>query len=78
MHIDSVTPPRAATPSPPKPTPEPNPKPSVDCDSHYPTVCIPDVPYDLDCPDVPYHDFAVPGADPDGFDGDNDGIGCES
>ncbi len=48
------------------------------CDSSYPTVCIPPPPPDLDCPEIPYQDFAVTGSDPHGFDGDRDGIGCES
>jgi hypothetical protein len=49
------------------------------CDPSYPGVCIPPGPPDLDCPDVPFARFTVIGADPHGFDGnDNDGIGCES
>jgi endonuclease YncB( thermonuclease family) len=49
------------------------------CDASYPTVCIPPPPPDLDCKDVPYHNFKVLPPDPHGFDGrDNDGIGCES
>jgi hypothetical protein len=48
------------------------------CDPSYPTVCIPPAPPDLDCPEVPYTDFTVVGADPHGFDGDGDGVGCES
>jgi hypothetical protein len=47
------------------------------CHPSYPTVCIPGGP-DLDCDDVPYNDFRVEGADPHGFDRDNDGSGCES
>jgi hypothetical protein len=47
------------------------------CDPSYPTVCIPPPPPDLDCADVPYANFPVIGNDPHGFDGDNDGIGCE-
>lgn len=57
----------------------PAPRPTGNCDPSYPTVCIP--PYeqvgDLDCDDVPYSNFAVRGADPHGFDGDGDGVGCE-
>jgi hypothetical protein len=49
----------------------------VECDPSYPTVCIPPAPPDLDCPDIPYSNFAVRGADPHGFDADHDGIGCE-
>jgi hypothetical protein len=33
---------------------------------------------DLDCDQVPYSNFKVVGSDPHGFDGDNDGRGCES
>jgi hypothetical protein len=47
------------------------------CDGSYPTVCIPPYPPDLDCGDISYRRFDVRGADPHGFDGDNDGIGCE-
>jgi micrococcal nuclease len=48
------------------------------CDSSYPDVCIPPYPPDLDCPDIEFRRFEVRGPDPHGFDGDNDGIGCES
>ncbi len=44
----------------------------------YPTVCIPPPPPDLDCADVTYRRFKVAGRDPHNFDGDHDGIGCES
>jgi hypothetical protein len=54
------------------PTPQPN------CSPCYPTICIPPPPPDLDCGDIPYRNFYVAGCDPHGFDGDNDGIGCES
>jgi hypothetical protein len=33
---------------------------------------------DLDCSDVPHKRFKVVGTDPHGFDGDRDGIGCET
>jgi hypothetical protein len=33
---------------------------------------------DLDCSDVPYRNFKVLPPDPHGFDGDGDGIGCET
>jgi hypothetical protein len=49
-----------------------------DCDSSYPDFCIPSPPPDLNCPDIPQKRFTVSGADPHGFDGDGDGIGCES
>lgn len=45
------------------------------CDPNY-SGCVPDVPYDLDCSDVSGPVY-VRGSDPNGFDGDGDGIGCE-
>ncbi len=48
------------------------------CDPAYPTVCIPPPPPDLDCGDIPYSNFKVLPADPHNFDGNNDGVGCES
>ena len=48
------------------------------CDPSYPTVCIPSPPPDLDCGDIPYKNFDVLPPDPHRFDGDKDGIGCES
>lgn len=48
------------------------------CDPSYPTVCIPSPPPDLDCKDVPHRRFKVVGADPHGFDGNRDGVGCET
>jgi micrococcal nuclease len=39
---------------------------------------VPLVPYDLDCPDIPEADFYSVGSDPHGFDGDYDGLACES
>jgi len=35
-------------------------------------------PPDLDCGEIGYSNFSVVGDDPHGFDGDRDGIGCES
>jgi hypothetical protein len=57
-------------------TPPPPTRPG--CDPSYPTVCIAPPPPDLDCPQIPYRNFRVVGADPHRFDSDNDGIGCES
>lgn len=51
---------------------------SGNCDPSYPTVCIPSPPPDLDCPEIPYRDFRVLWPDPHRFDGDDDGIGCET
>jgi len=48
----------------------------------YPTVCIRPPPPDLNCGDIPYTNFTVlwnvPDPDPHHFDGDKDGIGCET
>jgi hypothetical protein len=53
--------------------------PASECDPSYPDVCIRPPPPNLNCDDegVP-ENFGVSGSDPHGFDGDNDGIGCES
>ena len=56
----------------------PPPRPPVDCDPAYPDVCIPPPPPDLDCADITYRNFRVFPPDPHHFDGDGDGIGCES
>ncbi len=48
------------------------------CDASYPGVCIPPSPPDLDCGDIPFRRFTVLPPDPHRFDGDPDGIGCES
>jgi len=48
------------------------------CDSSYPDFCIPSPPPDLDCGDIPQKNFTVLQPDPYRFDGDKDGIGCES
>jgi micrococcal nuclease len=50
----------------------------TNCDPAYPTVCIPPPPPDLDCGEIPYRDFTVLPSDPHRFDGDNDGVGCET
>ena len=48
------------------------------CDPSYPDFCIPSPPPDLNCGDIPQKRFTVIGSDPHRFDGDKDGIGCES
>jgi micrococcal nuclease len=60
----------ATTPPPPAQT--------GNCDASYPDVCIPPPPPDLDCKDIPYKNFRVVGADPHHFDGNRNGVGCES
>lgn len=71
----------------PTPTPTPTPLPPfqplppllpVSCDPHYLGVCIPPKPPDLDCGEILFKNFIVLQPDPHGFDGDKDGIGCES
>jgi micrococcal nuclease len=41
-------------------------------------VCIPSPPPDLDCGQITERGFQVLPPDPHRFDGDGDGIGCES
>src|SRR5215211_6754651 len=48
------------------------------CDSSYPDFCISPPPPSLNCDDVEGANFRVLSPDPHGFDGDNDGIGCEA
>jgi micrococcal nuclease len=48
------------------------------CDPSYPGVCIPPYPPDLNCGDVSDKGFEVLPPDPHGFDGDGDGVACES
>jgi len=48
------------------------------CDSSYPSICIAPYPPDLDCGEIEYSNFKVVQPDSHGFDGDKDGIGCES
>ena len=67
-----------ATPTPtPQPTATPTATRPANCHPSYPTVCIPPSPPDLDCPQIPYTNFTVLPPDPHGFDGNNNGIGCE-
>ncbi len=58
--------------------PTQEPQPQSNCDPAYPGVCIPPSPPDLDCGDISYRRFQVLPPDPHRFDGDHDGIGCES
>ncbi len=52
--------------------------PQSSCDPSYPDFCIPPPPPDLDCKDISSKKFTVLQPDPHRFDGDKDGIGCES
>lgn len=51
-----------------------------ECDPSYPNFCLAPswVIGDLDCGDIGYRRFTVYPPDSHGFDGDHDGIGCES
>jgi hypothetical protein len=76
---EAPTPEPQPTPSPAPPAPQPTRTPaSNNCDPAYPDVCIPPPPPDLDCGEIPYHDFRVLPPDPHRFDRDKDGIGCET
>lgn len=66
--------PPTATPAPP-PTPQPQ---AQNCDPSYPTLCLPPNSPDLDCGDIGARRFQVLPPDPHRFDGDRDGVGCES
>jgi micrococcal nuclease len=57
-------------------TPKPPPSPGG-CDPNYRGACVPRVPYDLDCADIDGPVYVV-GVDVHRFDGDGDGVGCES
>ena len=71
----TATPTRAAPTATATATPT---QPERPCDPSYPGVCIPPAPPDLDCPQITFRRFKVIPPDPHGFDGDRDGIGCES
>jgi hypothetical protein len=81
----SAPPPPTTTTAPPPTTPAPPPATTTtaaNCAPSYPDVCIPPPPPDLDCKDIPYRNFRViynvPNPDPHRFDGDHDGVGCET
>lgn len=54
------------------------PAPPPACDPSYPDFCIPPAPPDLNCADIAQTNFTVLPPDPHGFDGNLDGVGCES
>lgn len=80
----TAVPPTPTTIPMPQPTPTavptavPTAPPQADCDPAYPTVCIPSPPPDLDCGQIRHRNFRVLPPDPHRFDGDRDGIGCET
>jgi micrococcal nuclease len=71
-----------APPPPPPPGPPAPPPPHPSCAASYPDACIPPPPPDLDCGQIGSTNvrvrWDVPNPDPHGFDGDRDGIGCET
>jgi hypothetical protein len=62
-------------------SPPPPPSPG-NCAASYPDECIPPPPPDLNCSDIRYRNFRVlwnvADPDPHHFDGDRDGIGCDT
>jgi micrococcal nuclease len=64
------------------PPPTATPPPRGNCEASYPDVCIPPPPPDLDCGQISFKRFRVAhttaSSDPHRFDGDRDGVGCES
>lgn len=79
IEAQKSAPPPTAVPVVQQPAPAPA-QATGDCDPAYPTVCIAPVwkVGDLNCKDVPYRRFQVNQPDPHNFDGDFDGVGCES
>ncbi|MBD1892946.1 hypothetical protein H6F82_27340 [Coleofasciculus sp. FACHB-SPT9] len=54
---------------------------AANCDPAYPdkNICIPKgIGNSLNCPDIPLKNLTVKAPDPQGFDRDQDGIGCEA
>lgn len=72
--IPTHTPVPTSIPENPEPTAAPS------CEPSYPDVCIPlkSEVGDLNCGDIPYKNFTVLQPDPHRFDGNKDGVGCES
>jgi hypothetical protein len=64
-------------PAPPSLSAGPEPALPSTCDPSYPTLCLQSFP-DLDCGEITARRFPVVPPDPHGFDGDGDGVGCES
>jgi hypothetical protein len=55
------------------------PAPFAPCDRSYtPYLCIPSPPPNLDCSDISHRNFFVRAPDPHEFDGNDDGVGCET
>ena len=53
-------------------------RPPSECSPYYPTVCLPNPPPDINCPQLaPMVNIPTLPPDPHGLDADHDGIGCE-
>ncbi len=67
---------------PPQPPPPPSGASGGKCAASYPDECIAPPPPDLNCANIAYRNFRVlwnvPDPDPHHFDGNRDGMGCES
>jgi micrococcal nuclease len=75
-------PPTAVPTAPPAAAPLPLVPAPGNCEPSYPGLCIPIGSADIDCGEIAARRFSVvwnvANPDPHGFDGDGDGIGCES
>lgn len=77
-----AAPPPGADPGPPHQVPLNHWVDGGNCDPHYPRVCIPPLPPDLDCADLSFRTFRVnhdgpTTPDPHALDNNFDGIGCQ-
>jgi uncharacterized repeat protein (TIGR01451 family) len=77
-----AAPPPGTAPEPPHQIPLDHFVQGGNCDAHYPGVCIPPVPPDLDCADLSFRGFRVTHdgpttPDPHSLDNNFDGIGCQ-
>jgi uncharacterized repeat protein (TIGR01451 family) len=77
-----AAPPPGTAPEPPHQIPLDHWVDGGNCDAHYPGVCIPPVPPDLDCADLSFRQFRVlhdgpTTPDPHSLDNNFDGIGCQ-
>jgi uncharacterized repeat protein (TIGR01451 family) len=77
-----AAPPPGTAPAPPHQIPLDHWVDGGNCDAHYPGVCIPPLPPDLDCADLSFRQFRVlhdgpTTPDPHSLDNNFDGIGCQ-
>jgi uncharacterized repeat protein (TIGR01451 family) len=77
-----AAPPPGTAPAPPHQLPLNHWVDGGNCDRHYPTICIPPLPPDLDCADLSFRQFKTlhdgsTTPDPHSLDNNFDGIGCQ-